>query len=218
MVKVTCLRPKIRKTDKGCLETYFRTFQTEIQSTALSRVFGSSPDRGCNIMSQYMNMKETEKAFLWIVNLLEQKKISYRISGGFAGRVYGVKRELADIDIQIADEDFSLIKEDVKPYVIFGPARYQDENWDLNLITLEYLGQEIDLASTNALFFNQNTKLWEKWVTTLDDFEIREVYNKKIPIEPLQSFIAYKTKLAREVDLEDVRQLKIIITHMTEPK
>lgn len=157
-------------------------------------------------------MKETEKAFLWIINLLEQKGIGYRISGGFAAQVYGVKRELADIDIQIKDEDIPLIKENVKPYIIFGPARYQDENWDLNLMTLEYLGQEIDIASTNALFFNQNTKLWQKWVTGLDDFETREVYDKKVPIEPFQSLIAYKTNLAREVDLEDVRQLKIIAT------
>jgi len=155
-------------------------------------------------------MRETEKAFLWIIDILEKKEIQYRISGGFAARVYGVDRELADIDIEIADEDISLIQEDVKPYIIFGPARYQDENWDLNLLTLEYLGQEIDLASAEAKIFDQKTKSWENWVSDLGDFDVKEVFNKKIPLEPVQSLISYKNKLAREVDLEDVRQLELL--------
>lgn len=163
-------------------------------------------------------MRETEKAFLWITNILEQTSVTYRISGGFAARVYGVERELADIDIQIADKDIVIIAEEVKPYIIFGPARYQDENWDLNLITLQYLGQEIDIASTNAKIFNQKTKLWEGWVTTLGDFEIKEVYRKNVPIEPMKSLISYKTNLAREVDLEDVRQFKTIATHVPKSK
>jgi len=163
----------------------------------------------------YLNiMRETEKAFLWITDILEQKRIAYRISGGFAARVYGVERELADIDIEIADKDISLIVDDVKPYIIFGPGRYEDENWNLNLMTLQYLEQEIDIASTDAKIFNQKTKLWQNWVTKLSDFEIKEVYGKKIPVEPIESLISYKTNLAREVDLEDVRQLKIIATHI----
>ena len=163
-------------------------------------------------------MKETEKAFLWLTKILEQKGIRYRISGGFAARVYGVDRELADIDIEIADKDIPFIIEDIKPYIIFGPARYKDENWDLNLVTLRYLGQEIDMASINAKIFNQKTKLWEKLSSKLDDFEIRSVFGKKVPIEPIKSMISYKTNLARDVDLEDVRQLKIIATHTPKSK
>lgn len=63
-------------------------------------------------------MKNTEKAFLWIINILEEKRIIYKISGGFAARVYGVNRELADIDIEIKDADISKIVENVKPYII----------------------------------------------------------------------------------------------------
>lgn len=156
-------------------------------------------------------MRETEKAFLWITDILERKAVTYRVSGGFAARIYGVNRELADIDIVIADNDIAIIAKEVKPYIIFGPARYLDENWDLNLMTLQYGGQEIDIASAGAKIFNQKTKLWESWVTALDDSEMKEVYGKKVPIEPIGSLIAYKTKLAREVDLEDVEQLDIFL-------
>lgn len=157
-------------------------------------------------------MKETEKAFLWVTDILDQKGIRYRISGGLAARAYGVDRELADIDIEVADKDTPFIIDNIKPYIIFGPARYKDENWDLNLVTLRYLGQEIDIASDNAKIFNKKTKLWEKCSSELSDFDIRPVFGKKVPVEPMESLILYKTNLARDVDLEDVRQLKIIAT------
>lgn len=37
-----------------------------------------------------------------------------------------------------------------------------------------------------------------------------EVCGKKVPIESIESLIAYKIKLARDVDIEDVNQLKAL--------
>ena len=70
-------------------------------------------------------MKNTEKAFHWITDILEKYNISYKISGGFAARLYGADRELADIDIEVADADILKISGDVTPYIIFGPASLQ---------------------------------------------------------------------------------------------
>ncbi len=160
-------------------------------------------------------MRNTEEAFLWIINILEDKEIKYKISGGFSARLYGVERELADIDIEIIDEDFSKILNEIKDYIIFGPDRYKDAHWDLNLITLNYEGQEIDLASVQAKIFNNNTKLWElkntieNWMDS-DNFEIKEVFGKKVLIESIKSLKEYKVKLSRDVDLEDLKQLNKI--------
>ena len=153
-------------------------------------------------------MRNTEKAFLWIIEILERMKISYKILGGFAARAYGVDRELADIDIEVDDGDILLISNEVKPYIVFGPARYKDENWDLNLMTLQYEGQEIDIAGKELKIFNKENKNWEKLGSDLCDCEIVEVYGKKVPIEKLDNLIAYKTKLSRDVDIKDVIQLK----------
>ncbi len=159
-------------------------------------------------------MKQAEKAFLWITDILERNSVPYRISGGFAARVYGSRRELADIDIQVLDSDITRIENEVKPHIVYGPARYEDENWNLNLMTLQYLGQEIDIASTDAKFFNQHTRMWEKWVTDFTDVTMREVFGKKVPLEPKASLIVYKTKLGREVDSEDVQQLNATLTNV----
>lgn len=153
-------------------------------------------------------MKNTEAAFNWIIDILERHEIAYRISGGLAARVYGDTRELADIDIEVADADIIKIIDDVKAYIVFGPACYKDENWDLELLTLNYEGQAIDIGGANAKIFNHKTKQWESYFCDLESFEMREVFGRTVPVEPEDSLIAYKTKLAREVDLEDVRQLK----------
>ena len=42
-------------------------------------------------------MKDTESSFRWIINILQNNNIPFQIEGGFASRLYGSNRELADI-------------------------------------------------------------------------------------------------------------------------
>ncbi len=154
-------------------------------------------------------MKNTEKAFIWITDILEKKRIKYKISGGFAVRIYGSNRELADIDIEVADEDILLVKKEVEEYIIYGPKRYLDEDWNLNLMTLNYADQEIDIAGIDAKIFNKKTKQWENLSSNLDTIEIKEIFGKMVPIESLKSLINYKTRLGREVDVDDIKQLSL---------
>lgn len=152
-------------------------------------------------------MKSTERAFHWIIDLLERHKITYRISGGLAARVYGSKRELADIDIEVADEDILKIAREVGSRITFGPANYKDDHWDLELMTLVYEGQEIDIAGSGAKIFNKVTALWEPCSGDSRDVEIMEIFGRDVPVEPRKHLIAYKSKLLREVDIEDIKQL-----------
>lgn len=152
-------------------------------------------------------MKNTEKAFHWIIDILEKHNIAYKITGGFAARVYGVDRELADIDIEVADSDVRAIQEEVASYVVFGPARYVDADWDLELMTLNYEGQEIDIAGNDAKIFNKQNRQWEDCFGDLTTVEMKEVFGKVVPVESRETLVAYKKKLGRAVDVEDVRQL-----------
>jgi len=161
-------------------------------------------------------MKNTEKAFLWIIDIIERNNITYKISGGFAARVYGVNRELADIDIEVSNKDISIVASEAKPFIKFGPAKYKDDNWDLELLTLIYEGQEIDIAGVEAKIFNHATKEWENSFANLDNVNLIDVYSKIVRIETLDSLVTYKSKLARDVDLEDVKQLLIIRAKETE--
>jgi len=156
-----------------------------------------------------MEEKNTEEAFTWIIGLLHKHSIPFQIAGGFAARLYGSERELADIDIGIPDNRFDELYPDVKEYSTFGPAQYVDDEWDLKLMTLNYKGQEIDIAGEdNIKILDKETK---KWISASGDLSIsehKEVYGLTVPVIPKEALIAYKKKLMREVDIADLKVLE----------
>lgn len=156
-----------------------------------------------------MEERNTEEAFKWIVGLLNKHSIPFQIAGGFAARLYGSERVLADIDIGISDSRFDELYPDVKEYITFGPAQYLDDEWDLKLMTLKYKGQEIDIAGEdNIKIFDKKTKNWISASRDLSISEPKEVYELTVPVIPKEALIAYKKKLMREVDQTDLKALE----------
>lgn len=155
-------------------------------------------------------MKNTEAALLWIVSILQKHDIPFQIGGGFAARVYGSQREIADIDIAIPEKKFEILLPDIKEYLIAGPEHYIDKEWDLQLMTVSYGGQEIEFAGAyEKKFFDREKQEWVMFPSDFSSSEYREVYGIKVPLMEKQKLIKYKKMLAREVDLEDVRGLEI---------
>lgn len=147
-------------------------------------------------------------ALLWITTILTNHAVPFQISGGLAVRAYGGMRALADIDIDIAEKDFSLILEEVKPYIIFGPAHYKSDKWDLYLMTLNYQGQEIDISGAFTVkIFNSHSQTWEPIISNLANATHQTVLDLVLPIIPRDELIAYKTILGRDVDLLDIAEL-----------
>ena len=103
--------------------------------------------------------KNFKSAFKWIVDILRENHIPFQISGGLAAKMYGSKRRLYDIDVDIPDHLLRRLVSRVKPYVIFGPARFKDECWNLKLMTLKYHGQLIDISGAKkAKIFNKKQR------------------------------------------------------------
>jgi len=153
-------------------------------------------------------MRGTKAAFYWIISILKKYEIPFQISGGLAAKIYGVRRELVDIDIDVPEEQFKEILPKVKNYIIFGPRRYKDADWDLWLMTLCYKGQNIDIAGAHQTkIFNKNTKQWIRIKTNFSTAEIKEIFGMKVPVISKKDLIKYKKKLRREVDLTDLRKL-----------
>ena len=154
-------------------------------------------------------MQNTEEALKWIVGILHQENIPFQIAGGFAARLYGSDRPLYDIDIEIHDEDFGKLLAFVKEKIIYGPGRYKDETFELLLMTLQYDGQAIDISGCDSdMIFNQETKAWESCGTDITKAVEQEAYGVKIPIIAWQNLIAYKKKIRRPTDLEDIKNIQ----------
>jgi hypothetical protein len=153
-------------------------------------------------------MKNTENAFKWIVGILQKNKIPYQLSGGFAARIYGSNRPLYDIDIEIPDKYFDKLLPYVRDYLVYGPQRYLDETFDLFLMTLKYKGQKIDISGCETdRLFNHQTKQWEFCDTKINDVVEKELYGLTVPVIKLPDLVAYKEKIRRSTDLEDVKAI-----------
>jgi len=154
-------------------------------------------------------MKNPQAALLWITELLKQFEIPYQIAGGLAARAYGATRELVDIDIDIPKDGFNVIYESVLEYIIDGPKQYQDDHWDLYVMTLLYQGQEIDLTSTDKLkIFNALTNKWELLITDLSKACLIDLMGIKVPVIPINDLLSYKKILQRQVDLLDIEEIE----------
>jgi len=153
-------------------------------------------------------MRKTKEAFTWIVGLLRKHKIPFHISGGFAANIYGSNRSLADIDIEIPDEKIFKIQDDVKKFIIYGPKRYKDKEFDLLLMTLKYKNQEIDICGINSQkLFNKKTMKWDIERIDLSKATKKKVYNLIVPIITLKDLLSYKKKISRDVDIQDINAL-----------
>ena len=153
-------------------------------------------------------MTDYQPALIWITSLLKKLNIPFQIAGGLGAIAHGATRSLYDIDFDIPEDQFSKLQEAVKDYVIFGPEQYQDEHWDLLLMTLEYHGQLIDFGGADdTKVFDQKTKQWHPIPVDFSQSEIKLIAGLQLPVVPLAELIRYKTLLDREVDRADLAEL-----------
>jgi hypothetical protein len=147
-------------------------------------------------------------AITQILNYLEHHKIPYQITGGCAAALYGARRDVVDLDFDVPAAALPQIAEHYALNIIYGPARYIDEHWQVTLLTLELNGISVDFtASEDGLIFDSNTKKWLHLEIDLSQAKAVELAGRMIQVVPLKELIAYKKTLAREVDLLDIAEL-----------
>jgi len=153
-------------------------------------------------------MRDTKEAFNWIVNILENKKIRYRITGGCAAKVYGSNRRLADIDIDVPFAEIKKIVPEIRKYLTFPLKRYKDENFDTFGLALKYNGQRIELCAIDKeKLFDSRTKKWVKPAFNMQDYSIKKFLGVRARFIKIKNLIEYKRTLGRGVDLRDIKNL-----------
>lgn len=153
--------------------------------------------------------RDTASALRRIVGVLRNHGIRFQISGGLAARIYGSRRQLADIDIEIPDAAFRKVLPDLGKSVVYGPRRYRDRSWDILLVTLRYGGQEIDLCGCDSeRIYDRRAGRWRKQKIDLGRAVRKRAYGLVLPVVPLDDLIGYKKLLRRRVDLRDLRELE----------
>ena len=153
-------------------------------------------------------MKDSKAAFEWIVGLLRELNQPFVVVGGLAVNVYGGTRPLNDIDLDVPGRALTMLLPQVREHVTFGPARYQDLEFDIELMTLRYAGQEIDLTAAESIrLYDHRTGSWRYVPTSDTEIEEHIVLGMKVPVMRKELLVAYKQMIQRDTDLEDIRQM-----------
>ncbi|WP_281648739.1 hypothetical protein [Parendozoicomonas sp. Alg238-R29] len=144
----------------------------------------------------------------WITNYLSAESIPYLITGGLAARAYGSLRPVADIDIYVPAIFFKKVTEFGKEFIQWGPDRYRDDSWDLDLIELDYHGQSIEVCNAGDIqYFDTRTDMWVQQYTDFSEYESAELFGNKVRVMSKQKLVAYKSALGRDVDLSDIQSM-----------
>ena len=156
-----------------------------------------------------MSKNQLSQALIWIDSILKRKNIPYQITGGFAAYIYGATRKINDIDIDLPEDKFKSIISDIKPYITYGPDHYHDEKWDLQLITLNYKEQEIDLGGAfNTKIYNNSIKSWQNIPANLENVKIMKVFDILVPVINPDDLVYYKSLLNGDHQMEDIEAVK----------
>lgn len=154
-------------------------------------------------------LRYIKEALIWITDLLKKHYIPFLITGGLAASLYGSDRRIADIDIDIPEDMFDVIKNEVQNFITFGPATFKSNRWDLYLMTLNYKGQEIDLSGAYCTkILDEKTGQWQTLPDYLSNSVMMTLFEVELPIIACEDLLAYKKMLAREVDLIDIKKIE----------
>ena len=156
-------------------------------------------------------MKRIQRALDWIVPLLQSRGVPFHITGGFAAHLYGARREVNDIDIDLPTTSLQSLLPELTAYVEFPAQRHKDTTWDLYVCTLDYDGQLIDLTGDSEAFIHSKTSgAWEPLEINLHDVRWIDAFGHTLPVQNPTDLICYKRKIAydEEKHLEDVKAVQ----------
>lgn len=143
-----------------------------------------------------------------IVTILNRERIDYEITGGLAAIFYGAKRPLFDIDIDIHKKDFPEVRELFKSYVVEEPHQTKESKYfDIYAMALNIDGVDVDFSASEDSYFWDKNGHRHRLDSTLKDFQEFNFNGIKIQVCDKKGLIAYKKIIARDTDLEDIKQI-----------
>ena len=149
-----------------------------------------------------------KKVLELIVRRLRGNHIPFQITGGLAAKAYGVKRPLYDIDIDIYKRDIPRVRKLFKHFIKKDFYHLQVENFDIYLMTLKINGVNVDISQAEESYVIGKSGIKTKIETDLSKVELIEIDDLELPIQNKKVLIKYKKILSRDVDLEDVTQIR----------
>lgn len=156
-------------------------------------------------------MEIPETVFKTLKTLSEyfvEQKISYQITGGLAACIYGAERPLYDIDIEIDAKDMAAVRDGLRQYVAKDIHHFQDDNFDLFMMTLDIDGIPVDISQTEPILHRLTGGEWQRLDARLDNANLMDVGGLQLPVVAKADLLRYKSIVKRSTDIDDIRQIR----------
>lgn len=128
-------------------------------------------------------------------------------TGGLAGNLHGSAWPLHDLDVDVPVAALPALAAHFADHVRFGPARYRDEEFDLDLLTLEIDGVTVDLSGAESIRLVTPDGTVVSAPTDVKVVEYRVVAAWSVPTLPLDRLVGYKRIIGRTADVQDLARL-----------
>lgn len=148
------------------------------------------------------------RALLRLVSALETAGIPYQFSGGFAGNVHGSAWPLHDLDLDVPGARIGEVSALFPREVQQGPARFVDDEFDLELLRLELDGVPVDVSAADDAWIFTRAGVRTPLRIDLARAERREFCGIALYVAPLEDLIGYKQLLGRDRDVADLLRLR----------
>lgn len=140
-----------------------------------------------------------------IIHTLNHHAVPYQITGALAGNLHGSRWPLQDIDIEV-DADLARLAEWFPDCLVWGPGRYVDDEFSLDLLQLNIAGIPVDINSIHEVYLRPASSP-VRFPTDLSRALDAEIAGLRVKVQPLEDLIHYKRLLQRSEDLADLENL-----------
>ncbi len=154
-----------------------------------------------------------------VIPLMQERDFRWVITGGFACYVYGVEREITDIDIDIdttkEDPYFQSLQAELESYITQPLLHYVDQNYDNYNFEATFDEVVIDICSMAELkkFDKATASFMPCYPHGYPDVELVPFEGIELPLLSKRWIIKDKEQLIwqRESDIKDIEGLKRLL-------
>ena len=142
-----------------------------------------------------------------IAGVFQKNKIPFQITGGLAAILYGARRPLYDIDIDVYKKDIAKVRELFFDYIETDLGHISDEKFDLYLLTLNLDGVFVDISQIEDAYVVDKDGNRKKMDTDISKAQRVNWEGLNLTVQNKQELIEYKRLLRRDTDLMDIEQI-----------
>lgn len=147
------------------------------------------------------------KVLAHVAEVLLANNILFQLTGGLAAIAYGARRTTSDLDIGVNRVNIprvqSLFASNVEKGYLEGPQK----GGGIYLITLRIEGVRVDIGQVENNCYGYSGERVVCIDSHIENSQIVSIGGMKLPVQNKEELILYKSILAREVDLEDIKQI-----------